>query len=175
MKKDTKIKTNSQKGFTLVEVVAALGISALVITALISLSISTLRISLDSKLLLEGTKIASRQIELVRAYRDGEVSSGIPRGWRDFIDNLRDCSVFNNPLFSCHMEDDGSLRGGVGYKGTGAEQIAYQFKMTDVQGVPLRPTDYPDIVRISVSVTWKVGDEQKGSYIYTDLSNWRMK
>ncbi len=174
MEKDTKIKTNSQKGFTLVEVVAALGISALVITALISLSISTLRISLDSKLLLEGTKRASRQIELVRAYRDGEGSSGIPRGWRDFIDDLRDCSVFNSP-FSCHMEDDGSLRGGVGYKGTGAEQIAYQFKMTDVQGVPLEPTDYPDIVRISVSVTWKVGDEQKGSYIYTDLSNWRMK
>jgi len=167
MKKDTKIKTNSQKGFTLVEVVAALGISALVITALISLSISTLRISLDSKLLLEGTKIANREAELVRAYRDK-----IDVSWEDFIDNVRACI----PTSPCHIDTSGAPVNGEGSQGTGAEEVKWFFTATSVDnGEPIPSEEYPSIVRISVSAIWKVGDEQKGSYIYTDLSNWRMK
>lgn len=167
MKKGTKIKTNSQKGFTLVEVVAALGISALVITALISLSISTLRISLDSKLLLEGTKIANREAELVRAYRDKTDVS-----WKDFINNVRMCT----PTGPCHIGTSGAPVSGKGSQGTGAEKVEWFFTATKVDnGEPIPSGEYPSIVRISVSAIWKVGDEQKGSYIYTDLSNWRMK
>jgi Tfp pilus assembly protein PilV len=164
----------SQKGFALVEVVVALGVSALVITALVSLSISTLRTSLDSKLLLEGTKIANRQIELVRAYRDGYIDANTPRSWEAFIDDLHDCEAFNTGyLFSCHMGEDGSVNHDVGKKGSGAEEITYQFIMTNPDGTPIDQTSIPPVVRISVSVTWKVGDQEKGSYIYTDLSNWR--
>ena len=167
MKKTTKVKTNSQKGFTLVEVVAALGISALVITALISLSISTLRISLDSKLLLEGTKIANREAELIRAYRDR-----IDVNWEGFIDHVRACT----PTNPCHIGTSGAPDNGKGSQGTGAEKVEWFFTVTSVDnGEQIPPGNYPSIVRISVSATWKVGDEQKGSYIYTDLSNWRMK
>ena len=91
--KDNRILKNkkAQKGFALVEVIAALGVSALVITALISLSISTLRTSLDSELLLEGTKIANREVELVRAYRDGYESEDTPRSWENFISAIQNC------------------------------------------------------------------------------------
>ena len=163
-----------QKGFALVEVIAAIGVSALVITALISLSMSTLRTSLNSKLLLEGTKIANRQIELVRAYRDGYKDADTPRSWQEFISDLHDCEVFNGgESFSCYMNENGLVEHGVGEKGNGAEKISYQFIMTDTDGTQIEPMENPSIVRISVSVTWMVGDQQKGSYIYTDLSNWR--
>ena len=163
-----------QKGFALVEVIAALGISALVITALISLSISTLRTSLDSKLLLEGTKIANRQVELVRAYRDGDdATTGEARSWESFIDDLRNCRVLGEESSTCHMGDDGSVSGNTGKKGSGAEEVIYQFIMTNQDGTAIDSCVYPGVVRISVSVTWKVGDKDKGSYIYTDLSNWR--
>ncbi len=167
-------KKKTQKGFALVEVIAALGVSALVITALISLSISTLRTSLDSELLLEGTKIANRQVELVRAYRDGYIDADTPRSWEAFILSLQECQVFNSgPLFSCYMNEDGVLVHEVGKKGTGAKQINYQFIMTNPDGSTVDTSNIPSVVRISVSVTWTVGDQQKGSYIYTDLSNWR--
>jgi len=167
MKKDIKKKMDLQKGFTLVEVVAALAISALVITALISLTISTLRTSLDSKLLLEGTKIANREIELVRAYRDNKDVS-----WVDFINNVRACSS-DNP---CHIDSSGRPASGKNSQGIGAEKVEWFFSVADVDsGGPIPAGNYPSTVRISVSATWKVGDKQKGSYIYTDLSNWRMK
>lgn len=169
----TKTNKKSQKGFALVEVIAALGVSALVITALISLSISTLRTSLDSKLLLEGTKIANRQIELVRAYRDGYIDSETPRSWEIFIDDLRNCTEMDSETSSCYMDEDGNFSTGLGRKGSGAEEIIYQFIMTNPDGTVIDPADIPSVVRISVSVTWQVGDQEKGSYIYTDLSNWR--
>lgn len=163
-------KTNSQKGFALVEVIAALGISALVITALISLAISTLRTSLDSKLLLEGTKVANREVELVRAYRDG-MNGDEPRSWSDFITDIRGCY---GPS-ACHMNLDGSLNTAGSNKNppSGPEAVTRQFIVTKVDGSGAQVETTDNVVRISVSVTWTIGDQPKGSFIYTDLSNWR--
>lgn len=170
IKKDNKV-IKTQKGFALVEVIAALGISALVITALISLSISTLRTSLDSELLLEGTKVANREIELVRAYRDGTKSDGEARSWEDFISDIGGCY---QPT-PCSIDvDNGVIVGSSSDQGSGAKKLTRSFVATTTSGDPLLGvTPIPSVVRISVSVTWKVGDKDKGSYIYTDLSNWR--
>ena len=168
---DNKIK-KLQKGFALVEVIAALGVSALVITALISLSISTLRTSLDSALLLEGTKMANREVELVRAYRDGYISEDTPRSWEAFINAVYACTI-DTP---CHMDTAGGepLQGYLTEPPTGAKAVTRSFTVTDIEGNDITdPSNPPSVVRISVSVTWAVGDQQKGSYIYTDLSNWR--
>ncbi len=166
LKKDEKMKY--QRGIALVEVIAALGVSALVITALISLAISTLRTSLDSKLLLEGTKLANREIEMVRAYRDRPDLS-----WEDYVAEMKNCTMAT----SCHMDKTtGNLVSGPQTIGSGVEKIVVGFYITDPSredGAILDPT--PQVVRVNVSVKWKIGDKDKGSYIYTDLSNWRSK
>ena len=165
-----KDKIKNQKGIALVEVIAALGVSAIAITALVSLSISTLRTSLNSKLLLEGTKIANREIELVRAFRDGEVPEGGPRSWESFINAVKGCVALN----PCYINDsDISVVPGSKYRDEDTpEEIKWSFVVSDpVNNDSVEETD--NIVRVSVSVNWTVGDQIKGAYVYTDLSNWR--
>jgi Tfp pilus assembly protein PilV len=147
-------KNKKEKGIALVEVIAALGIAVIVITSLVALSLSTMRASLRSKLLLEGSKMANREIELVRAYRDGNT-------WEDFMKLVNDCN-----LTVCSMVVNGS-----GYnknstdEGSGTEKITRSFTAVDNGG----------IVRVSVSVVWTVGSESHGAYIQTDLTNWRAR
>lgn len=43
-------------------------------------------------------------------------------------------------LFSCHMGEDGSVNHDVGKKGSGAEEITYQFIMTNPDGTPIDQT-----------------------------------
>lgn len=171
IKTKNKVK-KFQKGFALVEVIAALGITALVITALISLSISTLRTSLDSELLLEGTKVANREIELVRAYRDGEdISTGEARSWKTFVEQVAGC--LSTPCYMDILNVEPVSGSYTDPPSGGPKAITRQFIATNLNGDPIDPLNPPSVVRISVSVTWKVGDKDKGSYIYTDLSNWR--
>ena len=170
--KEYENKFKYQKGIALVEVIAALGVAVVAITALVSLSISTLRTSLDSKLLLEGTKVANREIELVRAYRDGESAEDVPRSWESFIDDVRDCTLIGLP---CHI-DSGVVYSSKGVQNSGKpEEVEWFFTVTDPDTADsINPSGYyPPIVRISVTVNWTIGDQQKGSYVYTDLSNWR--
>jgi len=151
-------KMEKQKGIALVEVIAAVGIAVVVISSLVSLSISTLRTSLKSKLLLEGSKIANRELELVRAYRDGNT-------WSDFIAGMQNCST------GCYMSTDGTLNPGTTTEGSGTEVLTRSFTAKTPGGAVLATTD--NTARISVSVTWKIGDVPTGAYLYTDLTNWR--
>jgi len=143
------------RGIALVEVIAALGIAVVVITALVSLSIFTLRSSLRSKLMLEGTKIANRELELVRAYRDTNT-------WDDFTDGVILCEDSD-----CSMDLSGTI---VNYsssvQGTGVETITRSFTVNFISS---------DMVRINVTVTWNIGSDVKGAYLYTDLTNWRSR
>ncbi|NMB91601.1 hypothetical protein GYA37_01995 [candidate division WWE3 bacterium] len=162
IRKKEKRKERNQDGIALVEVIASIGIAVVVITSLVSLSISTLRTSLKSKLLLEGSKIANRELELVRAYRDNSIS------WEQFISDIRLCDT------GCSMFTDGS---GITPQATvenadTTEALARSFTATTPEGFQLTP-GVDNIARISVSVTWTVGGEIKGTYLYTDLTNWR--
>lgn len=160
--KNKYINNKNQKGIALVEVIAAVGIAVVVITSLVSLSISTLRTSLKSKLLLEGSKIANRELELVRAHRDN-----VP--WSQFISDMTTLNCDN----SCSMSTDGSdtVNRNVSVEGSGTEALTRSFKATTPGGAVLSASD--SIARISVSVIWTIGGEEKGAYLYTDLTNWR--
>jgi hypothetical protein len=157
------IFANAQKGMALVEVIAALGIAVVVITSLVSLSLFTLRSSLSSKLQLQGTKVATRESELIRAHRD---SSGVL--WDDFVTAIRGCYGAN----TCYMEPDGSaIRSGVWTDGTGIEVVERSFTATRLDGSQLQSGDR--IVRIDVVATWLVGGADKSTHLYTDLTDWR--
>ncbi|MFZ2663991.1 MAG: hypothetical protein WAX66_01380 [Patescibacteria group bacterium] len=161
-KRREKERKKDQNGIALVEVVASIGIAVIVITSLVSLSISTLRTSLKSKLLLEGSKIANRELELVRAYRDNSSS------WDQFISDIRLCDD------GCSMLTDGSgISSDATTENAGTtEALIRSFTATTPEGAQLA-SGVDDTARISVSVTWNIGGETKGTYLYTDLTNWR--
>ena len=157
--------TKTSKGIALVEVIAALGIAVVVITSLVSLSLFTLRSSLSSKLQLQGTKVATRESELIRSYRD---NAGVP--WASFVDAVKGCTDSSK----CCMKSDGSglQPGGVCTDGTGAELVTRSFTASKLDGfTPLASGD--DAVRINIVATWTIGGQEKTTHLYTDLTNWR--
>jgi len=163
MKKTQSIIKN-EKGIGIVEVIAALGLSIIVLTSLVSLSLFTIRSSLHSKLLLEGTKLANREIELVRAFRDA--SAEWENGTDGFLDEMINCTN------GCHMSGL-SVGAGADVMGAGPEQITRSFEATRVDGNALQSGD--EEVRISVEVEWDVGTDTKYARLYTDLTNWANK
>ncbi len=156
--------TKHSLGIGLVEVIAAVGVAVIVITSLVSLSVFSLRSSLQSKLYLEGTKTANKQIELVRALRD------ITANWATFISAVTPCST------GCYMtEPTGSglptVTVGNGTTGTGLSTVTYFFRATNVNGGVLVSTD--QTVRVRASASWPIGGRTISTNVYTDLTNWR--
>ena len=150
-----------QKGIALVEVIVALGISLMVITSLVSLSIFTLRTSTQSKLLLEGTKTANSEMELIRAYRDTSVS------WEAFVNDTKACNTgcsidrTNQTIdYASAVQNAGTL-----------EEITRVFYVTTPAGGELLNDD--QVARITVTISWRVGAQTKSTSVYTDLTNWR--
>jgi hypothetical protein len=170
--KNIKKHFNDQKGMGLVEVIAAFTISIVVITSLVSLALTTMRSSLSSKLLLEGTKIATREIERVRALRDSSIN------WAQFIDDVDssdgdgvDCTCDSSPCVKrCSM----SLTPLSVSSGSTNETIDTQV-VTRYFNITKDANDPNNIVRVSVFVTWDIGGQTKSTHVYTDLSNWQPK
>ena len=154
-----------QMGFGLVEVIAALGISTVVITSLVALSLYTLRSSLRGKLLLEGSKVANRELELVRAHRDSNT-------WSDFKDGLGSC----NDSSYCHMDADSglSIETGTDITPTKNNDGATELPNSITRGF-LVESNEDNAVRIHVEVSWKDGADVKYSHLYTDLTNWQQR
>ena len=157
------IKKLNQKGLGLIETLIALGVSIIIVTSMVSLAIFTLRASLQNKLLLTGTQQANQEIELVRAFRDGNT-------WQDFIDEI-DGSVSAN-CFSgdCYMDSSGApltIRSGEKVLDAGTtEEIRKSFRTVDVNGDQT-------LIRVAVTVGWTIGQDAKYAHNYTELSNWR--
>lgn len=159
-----------QKGLGLVEVIAAFSISIVVITSLVSLAIFTMRSSLNSKLLLEGTRIATREIERVRALRDSSTD------WTAFLDEVKsgtgaDCTCATSPCAKkCTMVVSPlSVTSGQTTETIDNQAITRYFNITTDANDP------SNIVRVSVFVSWNIGGQNKGTHVYTDLTNWQPK
>ena len=156
----------NQKGIGLVETVAALGVAVVVITSLVSLALFTLRSSINSKLFLEGTKMANEEIELVRAYRDssGMTWSGNP----GFIVNMGPCF---GALAKCFVNTSGNP-----LTISASEETFNSGQPTELKR--FFRLSYPvsgntNLVRVEVEASWKVGSITKYAHNYTELANWK--
>jgi Tfp pilus assembly protein PilV len=161
-------KILNQKGIGLIEVIASFAITMVVITALVALSLYSVRSSLNSKLLLEGTKVATREIERVRGFRDASLS------WQEFttgVSTTVDCTCAAAPCNKqCYMAT-GPL---APVAGETVEVIDNQ-RVTRYFNITQDASDPNNIVRVTVYVLWSVGGQGKSTNVYTDLTNWQLK
>lgn len=169
-----KLKVYNQglgvQGIGLVETIVAMGVAVIVITSMVSLSVFTLRASTRGKLYLRGSKLADQQIELMRAYRDTRVS------WQQFLTDASGCG----PGAPCNLSAD---------PGNAYNLKLYQSYYYENQNTPLEVrvtvnaidaqtggainVATTKIVRVTAQTRWKIGDQEKFNYVYTDLSDWR--
>jgi Tfp pilus assembly protein PilV len=163
------IKFKDQAGLGLVEVIAALAITMIVVTALVSMSLFTLRASTQSKLLLESTKQANSTMELVRGYRDQSAT------WTAFITAIRSCTAFPGAVCTAAISGAAITINGPAAAGTPSanEVKVYFIARNPTNGNAVAVGDQS--VRISVEAHWKVGAADKYTHIYTDLTNWQGK
>jgi Tfp pilus assembly protein PilV len=152
-----------QKGLGLVEVIAALGISVVVITSLLSLTLFSLRTSTQSTLLMEGTKAANYQMELLRAHRD-QITTAWDTGANNFVDSVVTC----NTTTPCYVTDAFAVvQNSRRPTNAGSTQILTGFYATTEPG--------GTIVHITVESSWSLGAQSKNTFVYTDFTNWQLK
>lgn len=154
----------SELGIGLVETMLALGIGLIIITAMVSLSIFTLRASVQNKLALAGTQAANQQTELVRAYRDSQPT------WEAFVSAVDGTLGVNCFTSDCYMTESGVLTVVSGVRitnGGTVEELRKSFRLSDQSG------GAKSLLRVSVNVSWQVGAETKYAHNYTELSSWR--
>lgn len=145
--------SNNNKGIGLVETILALGIAVVVITALVSLAVYTLRSSQQSKYLLEGSKLATEHVELLRLYKDNA-------GWSTFTGAVGACTG------ATHCSTDG-----IDVVNTPATiQLSNNTSVQRYFTVDLSVTN---VVRVTSIVEWQVGPDTKTTTIITDITNWR--
>lgn len=159
--------SKSESGIGLVETILSIALAIIVLTALVSLSVFTLRSTTISKSQLQASKLANQELELVRACRDVSAS------WTDFIAAVTLC--FGGTC-SMHETDTGGPRCGTAVLyvdtanpevlGSGLSSITRYFTLE------YHNAD-PDIVKVSVSSTWAVGSASKQTHTYTLISNWQ--
>jgi hypothetical protein len=162
---------SNQAGIGLVEVIAALGISVVVITSLVSLTIFTLRSSQRNKVLLESSKQANKSLELLRAFRDSSE-------WGDTAGFLETLSTAQCDVVACKIT--GITLGSITEYPVIADPYSLQPLEVDtyfsaVDGYTFGDLDpaTTEVVRISVFSTTRVGNQVKTNTLSTDLSNWR--
>ncbi|MBN1162669.1 hypothetical protein JXA34_02915 [Patescibacteria group bacterium] len=164
---------NNQKGIGLVEVIAALGISVVVITSLVALTIFTLRSSQRSKIALESQKQANKMLEVVRAFRDSVEWAGEPDRFLDIL-QTNGCHTSGQ---ACKISTTGDVFTVSNYIPQDPmtftpEQVDTYFTAVDAVNGGLTPGT-TTILRVSVYSVTRVGNQVKTHNLYTDLTNWR--
>lgn len=165
----------SNLGIGLVEVILALGLTIMVVTSLVSLSLYVLRSSLQSKLLLVGTKYVSSEIEMVRSLRDNQYTT-----WLEFLDLVKGC--FDQNVCYVSNVTTPSISNGPRQIGSGAELVTVYFTAfvanspdSYVQISTTNPGLLPQVIRIKATAEWTIAGATKSTTVYTDLANWRGK
>ena len=180
---------NNQKGIGLIEVIAALGIATIVITALVSMAIFTLRSSLESKLLLESTKQANVEIELIRALRDKSAFWDDPDGLDGFWDEISTCQYSPGALppgYDPCVDITSTLRCRINTTPTLSAENAVKLyppsaTATDPDKIEVffvvKSLDAPanQNIRASVYACWNVSGNIKSTSVHTDFTNWQNK
>jgi len=157
-----QLKYKKQSGIGLIETLLALGVGIIVITSMVSLAVFTLRASVQNKLSLASTQLANQEIELVRANRDAQ-------SWEDFVDGIDGTSgpdCFNG---TCYMVGTSIFSGQLVTDAGKPTELIKSFTVTDESG------GSQELIRVAVTITWKIGGDTKSTNNYTELSNWRQR
>jgi hypothetical protein len=152
------IKTfnSHEQGIGLIETIVALGISIIVLTSLVSLSLYTLRASQQSKYMLEASKLATEELERARAVRDSNTV------WSSFRTSILSCTVAS----PCQINSALAIVSAGASPYTDPENGNYSryFSVTEPSS---------NVLRVSVTVQYTIGGQTKYVRNYTDLTNWR--
>lgn len=165
----TKLTKKIRKAMGLIEVLIAVTVSVIALTAMVSMVVTALRSSLQSRMYLEATKLASQQLERVRAYRDS-------KSWAEFTSELSGCYAPSSTDIgnTCHLLANLGRNNGI-FDGTavGGTGISYYFYITDLNGDQISSSSPPSNVRVTAIAFWDGGAKQ--TTMITDLSNWQGK
>jgi len=92
------MKKLSESGQTLIELVISLGLVTIVVTALIGIGVMALKTAISARNRVVAAKLASEELELVRAYRD---ANGFTKLHDDFLGLCTaPCYVSGGSIFS---------------------------------------------------------------------------
>lgn len=155
-------KKMKNKGFGLVEVILSLGVAMVIVVALVSLSIYTLRSATQSQMLMEGTRMANQELEQVRVLRDRMIST---HSWSTFYDAMiactsKDCSAAD----ACHIDNSFNLIQ------TGAQTLGDHTVCFWVSEPDSTAKEALDVI---TTATWSIGGVGKSANNYTRFTNWQ--
>lgn len=161
----SKQKPNSsgEQGQSLVELIVAVGLIVTAITALLSLSVISLRGTSFGVSKSRAIKWAGEEIELVRAYRDSLTWSAFASGATSGVSNCGGPAC----TLGCHIGSAVSRVSGAEALGDGFSRC---FVAEPFDGNPFGSSDK---IKITAKVTWA---DQKGEQEVTLISvftNWR--
>lgn len=147
------VQTKNSRGYALIEILLAFGISTVVMVAMVSLAVVTVRAATTNKAYAEAGKVAQSQAERLKLKRD-------ITPWSTFLPLMRSCSGRH-----CYVDSAGAVHNGDALAGTGPSIVTYYFTTTAAAGS--KEFTY------TVWTTWNVSTVVKTYKIEGLLSDWR--
>jgi hypothetical protein len=152
---------NHEEGIGLVEIILAFGVSIIVMVALVSLATFTLRAASTSSRMMQGTRLANQELEILRSVRDSYSS------WNDFYNVVHACSADTACVSeSCYVTLSTSQ---ISNGAKTSDDITVCFGSREVAAGTLTDTSRIDIIAVA---TWTIGGQRKYVHNYTRLTDW---
>lgn len=153
------VKTKNTKGYALIEILLAFGIATIIIVAMVSLAVVTVRAATTTKAYAEAGKVAQSQAERLKLLRDTSPWSTF---WTDLVVPCKDQLCHFDPISKI------LVKGTSGSVGTAPAEVSFSFT-TDYDSANVREFSY------SVVTTWNISDVAKTYTIEGLLSDWQSR
>lgn len=154
------------KGQGLVETLLAVAVVVIIVTALISLAVYSVRSSKEANNLAQASQLAAGQLEYARVLRDNPTIT-----WAGFTSSMLTCAAAEG----CHLISDVDPAKPprlIYSRDSSIPPFIYYFTVS----CPIeRCSDSPSVIRVHVTVTWSVGGKSQQIFNDTDFTNWRKK
>lgn len=149
------VQTKNSRGYALIEILLAFGISTVVMVAMVSLAVVTVRAATTNRAYAEAGKVAQSQAERLKLKRD-------ITPWSTFLPLMRSCSGRH-----CYVDSAGAVHTGLdAFAGTGPATVTYYFTTT-VAAADSKEFTY------TVVATWNISTIVKTYKIEGLLSDWK--
>lgn len=165
--------SNKQKGYALLEILLALAIAVIIIVAMVSLGVSTVRAVSSNRYYAEAGRIAQRETDRLKLLRDSNIWSG-SGSFTEKISN-GDCVNTLTEIKKCYLTISGSpsvlsVNSGentinIGNISTNLP-VTYSFSINELLSSPNKAS-------YTVRVLWIIGGVSKSYKIEGILTDWR--